>query len=395
MANKSNKTQETFYPETPEQWRKRLTHARANGESGASHNYSDQFTNLSGWTGALFTQLSYRVWDTFRVVGGIRYTHEKKSSDSRRYRLLGNGPDPVLPPTPTGNLVNAVIGSQDWNKVNWKAGFEFDAGPRSLIYGNASTGFKAGGFYYGPPGFTTYQPEKVVSYVLGSKNRFADNKIQLNVEAFYLDYTNQQISFVKLISGSSTLVTENAGKSHAYGLDLDSVFLVTSTTRLSLNAQWLRSKYDKFTYLSLGAPPAARTSCVVGVGTPPNASVDCTGLTTLRSPEFTVVGTIEQGIPLANGGRFVGEANVRYEDAYQTDVSYLPEGIANATTRVNLSFGYEAPKGAYSIKGYVDNVTDEVSVTATTQSNSYNVNQAFGARLLPPRTYGVRAQISF
>ena len=371
------------------------THARANGESGASHNYSDQFTNLSGWTGALFTQLSYRVWDTFRVVGGIRYTHEKKSSDSRRYRLLGNGPDPVLPPTPTGNLVNAVIGSQDWNKVNWKAGFEFDAGPRSLIYGNASTGFKAGGFYYGPPGFTTYQPEKVVSYVLGSKNRFADNKIQLNVEAFYLDYTNQQISFVKLISGSSTLVTENAGKSHAYGLDLDSVFLVTSTTRLSLNAQWLRSKYDKFTYLSLGAPPAARTSCVVGVGTPPNASVDCTGLTTLRSPEFTVVGTIEQGIPLANGGRFVGEANVRYEDAYQTDVSYLPEGIANATTRVNLSFGYEAPKGAYSIKGYVDNVTDEVSVTATTQSNSYNVNQAFGARLLPPRTYGVRAQISF
>ena len=371
------------------------THARANGESGASHNYSDQFTNLSGWTGALFTQLSYRVWDTFRVVGGIRYTHEKKSSDSRRYRLLGNGPDPVLPPTPTGNLVNAVIGSQDWNKVNWKAGFEFDAGPRSLIYGNASTGFKAGGFYYGPPGFTTYQPEKVVSYVLGSKNRFADNKIQLNLEAFYLDYTNQQISFVKLISGSSTLVTENAGKSHAYGLDLDSVFLVTSTTRLSLNAQWLRSKYDKFTYLSLGAPPAARTSCVVGVGTPPNASVDCTGLTTLRSPEFTVVGTIEQGIPLANGGRFVGEANVRYEDAYQTDVSYLPEGIANATTRVNLSFGYEAPKGAYSIKGYVDNVTDEVSVTATTQSNSYNVNQAFGARLLPPRTYGVRAQISF
>ena len=370
-------------------------HARANGESGASHNYSDQFTNLSGWTGALFTQLSYGISDTFRIVGGLRYTYEKKNSDSRRYRLLVNGPDPILPPGPVGNVVNAVIGSQEWNKVNWKAGFEFDAAPRSLIYANASTGFKAGGFYYGPPGFTTYQPERVTSYVLGSKNRFFDNKIQLNVEAFYLDYTNQQISFVKLISGSSTLVTENAGKSHAYGLDLDSVFLVTPTTRLSFNAQWLRSKYDSFTYLSLGAPPAARTSCVVGRGVPPNSSVDCAGQTTLRSPEWTLVGTIEQALPLANGGRFVGEANVRYEDAYQTDVSYLPEGIANATTRLNLSLGYEAPRGAFSIKGYVDNVTDAVSITATTQSNSYNVNQAFGVRLLPPRTYGVRAQVQF
>ncbi|CAN5450513.1 TonB-dependent receptor [soil metagenome] len=371
------------------------THARANSESGASHNYSDQFTSLSGWTGALFTQLSYGLTDTFRVVGGVRYTYEKKNSDSHRYRLLVNGPDPVIPPTPSGAVVNTVVGSQEWNKVNWKAGFEFDAAPKSLIYGNVSTGFKAGGFYYGPPGFTTYQPEEVTSYVFGSKNRFADNKIQLNVEAFYLDYRNQQISFVKLVSGSSTLVTENAGKSHAYGLDLDSVFLVTPNTRVSLNAQWLRSKYDSFTYLSLVAPPAARTTCIVGVGTPPNSSVNCAGQTTLRSPEWTLVGTIEQAIPLAGGGRIVGEANARYEDHYQTDVSYLPEGIANATTRVNISLGYEAPGDAFSIKGYVDNVTDAVSVTATTQSNSYNVIRAFGARLLPPRTYGVRAQVKF
>jgi len=371
-------------------------HARANGESATAHNYSDQWTNLSGWTGALFTQLSYGLTDTFRVVGGARYTYEKKNSNSIRYRILANGPDPVIPPTPTGPALNSVIGSRDWNKVNWKAGVEFDAAPRSLLYANVSTGFKAGGFYYGPPGFTTYEPEKVTSYVVGSKNRFFGNKLQLNVEAFYLDYTNQQVSFVKLVSGSATLVTENAAKSHAYGFDLDSQLLITPTTRLSFQAQYLHSKYGDFTYLTLAAPPAARTSCTVSAGSPPNSAVNCSHQTTLRSPTWTLVGNIEQGFPIGNlGARLVGEANVRYEGKYQTDVSYLPEGMTNATARVNLSFGYEAPGDAYSIKAYVDNVTDVDTITATTMSTSYAVNQAFGTRLLPPRTWGVRAQVKF
>ena len=370
-------------------------HARANGESATGHNYSDQMTNLSGWTGAVFSQLSYSVTNKLRVVGGLRYTYEKKNSDSNRYRILVNGPDPVIPAGPTGAVINSVIGSREWNRVTWKAGVEFDAAPRSLLYANVSTGFKAGGFYYGPPGFTTYEPEKVVSYVLGSKNRFANNRLQINLEAFYLNYTNQQVSFVKLISGSSTLVTENAAKSHAYGLDLDTEFLATPTTRISFQAQYLRSKYDNFTYLTLAAPPAARTSCVVSAGSPPNSAVNCSNQTTLRSPTWTLVGNLEQGVPLNNGGRLVGDANVRYESDYQTDVSYLPEGIANGKARVNLSFGYEAPRNAFSIKAYVDNLANVVQITATTMSTSYAVNQAFGARLLPPRTYGVRAQVKF
>jgi len=370
-------------------------HATAISESALGGNYSQSFTNLSGWTGALFSQLSFAVTRGFRLVGGARYTYEKKNSNSYRYRVLVRGPDPVIPDPPTSPPALTVIGSRDWNKVNWKAGFEFDAGPRSLVYANASTGFKAGGFYYGPPGFTTYEPENVVSYVVGSKNRFFDNRLQFNVEGFYLTYKNQQVSFVKLVNGFSTLVTENAAKSHAYGFDLDSQLLVTPTTRLGFQAQYLHSRYDDFTYLTLGAPSAARSTCIVGVGTPPNASVNCSGQPTLRSPTWTLVGSLQQAVPLGGGGRLVGTLNVRYEDRYQTDASYLPEAIANATTRLDLTFGYEAPDGAWSLKAYVDNVTDATSITATTQSTSYAANQAFGVRLLPPRTFGVRGQVRF
>lgn len=374
------------------------TRAHASSEGARNRNFADQWTNLTGWTGALFTELSYEVTDALRLVGGIRYTYEKKTSNSRRYTLSPLvGPDPVLPTVESGTPTIVVVGDRSWEKVNWKAGIEFDAGEQNLLYANVSTGFKAGGFYYGAPGGSIYEPELVTSYVIGSKNRFFDNRVQFNVEGFYLNYTNQQVSFIKLVGNPpfSTLVTENAGKSHAYGIDLDSQFVVTPTTRLNFQGQYLKSKYDEFTILTLAPPPAARTDCTVSPGTPPQSIVDCSGQTTMRSPKWTLVGGLEQSFPLSNGGQIVAGANARYESSYQSDVSYLPEGMANSSTRINLSLGYEDPRNTYSIRAYVDNLTNEVSITATTQINSYQSLPAFATRLLAPRTYGVRAQVNF
>ncbi len=167
--------------------------AIANGENATRRNFSDQHTNLDGWVAAAFSQLTYSFTDAFRATGGVRYTHEEKSSDSRRFTVNTVGPNSVIPDPPVGNPANVVVGTQSWDKVNWKGGIEFDVAPRSLLYANVSTGFKAGGFFYGPPGANTYQPERVLSYVLGSKNRFLDNRLQVNAEAFYLDYRDQQV----------------------------------------------------------------------------------------------------------------------------------------------------------------------------------------------------------
>ncbi|BAK66106.1 TonB-dependent receptor-like protein [Sphingobium sp. SYK-6] len=368
--------------------------ARANGENAPRRNYSDQHTNLWGWTGALFSQLTYGFTDAFRVTGGLRYTYEKKNSDSARYTLNNTvGPDPVIPDLPVGAPANIVRGSRDWNKVTWKAGVEFDAGPRNFLYASVGTGFKAGGFFYGPVGSQTYEPEKVTSYTVGSKNRFLDNKLQLNIEAFYSDYKDQQLSFVKLIGVSSTLVTENAGKSHAYGFELESEFLATPTTRLGTQIQYLKAKYDSFSYLTLAAPPAT-SACKVTAGVP-QATVNCDGQPPLRAPEWTINGSIEQSFPLANGGRFAAEARGRYETEFQNDVSYVPETQGKPTARIDLSLSYQAPDNRWSIQGYVNNVTDVVTIASATMSNAYPNNQAVGIVLYAPRTFGVRGQVRF
>lgn len=368
--------------------------ARANGENASRKNFSDQDTHLTGWTGALYSQITYGLTDTFRLTGGLRYTYEKKSSDSRRYTLANLlGPDPVIPPEPVGTPANVVQGSREWNEVNWKAGFELDAADDSLIYGNVSTGFKAGGFFYGPPGSQTFEPEKVTSYVLGTKNRFLDNRLQLNAEAFYLDYQNQQISFVKLIGVSSTLVTENAGKSQAYGMEVESQFLITPDTRIGVQAQYLKAEYDSFSYQTLAAPPPS-SLCTVTPGTP-QASVDCAGVTPLRSPEWTFIGSLEQTIPLANDGRIVLEGLARYESSFETDVNYIPETRTDGSLRIDLGVSYVSPDDRFTIKAYVDNVTDELSITSTTVHNAYPQTGNVAVNLLAPRTFGVRGSVRF
>ncbi len=370
-------------------------HAHANGENASRRNFSDQRTNLDGWTGALFTQLSYGLTDTFRVTGGLRYTYEEKSSDSRRYTLNNTvGPDPVIPDEPIGTLTNTVVASRNWHKVNWKAGVEYDIAPRSLLYANVSTGFKAGGFFYGPPDAQSYEPETVTAYALGSKNRFLDNRLQLNAEAFYLEYRDQQVSFVKLIGPSAVLVTENAGKSHAGGVELEADFLATPNTRFGAQVQHLEAKYDAFSYQTV-APPPATSTCRVSPAGGGQFTVDCAGNTPLRSPRWTLVGSVEQTIPLPNGGRLIGEARARYEAKFQGDVAYIPETLTYDTTRVDLGLSYVTPNDRFTVKAYVDNLTDEATISNVTPNTAYAVNGVVGINLQAPRMYGVRARYDF
>ena len=368
-------------------------HAHANGENPTRANFSDQRTNLSGWTGAAFSQLTYSLTDTFRLTGGARYTYEEKSSDSRRYTLNTVGPDPVIPVNPVGTPTNVVALSRNWDKVNWKGGIEYDLAPRSLLYANVSTGFKAGGFFYGPAGADSYDPEEVTSFVLGVKNRLLDNRLQLNAESFYLNYRNQQVSFVKLVGTSATLVTENAGKSHAYGFEVEGDYLATQNTRIGLQLQNLESKYDSFSYLTV-APPPATSSCHIAPSSG-QFRVDCSGNTPTRSPQWTVLGSLEQTLPLPNGGRLVGEAQARYESRFQSDVSYIPESESYATTRVNLGLSYITADDRFTVKAYVDNLTNETTISNATVSVAYSVNHVVGINVEPPRMYGVRATLNF
>lgn len=359
--------------------------ARSNTENASGRSYSDQFINTSGDTAAAFANLSLSLAPTLRLTGGARYTWERKRSNSTRFTLRNLvGPDPVIPAVPSGPPAFVVDEARSFDAVTWRAGVEWDAAPRSLVYANVGTGFKAGGFFFGPPGNNSYEPERVTSYVIGTKNRFLDNRLQLNVEAFYLDYRDQQLSYVKLIPPAVVLVTENIGQVTVKGVELESEFLVADDTRLGLQVQWLDATADDLVYNTIAPPPAATSRCRI-TGT----IVDCSGLPALRAPEWVIGASLQQTFHLGDGGRIVGRVFSRYESSRELDIAYIPETREGSSTRTDASITYEAPAG-WSVAAFVNNIEDDAVASNVTVNPAYALNQVVAVSLRPPRTFGVR-----
>jgi iron complex outermembrane recepter protein len=364
--------------------------ARSNTESAAARTYSDQLIDTSGETAAGFGQLTFAVFPALRLTGGLRYTWERKSSDSERYTVRNApGPDPVIPTPPVGLPAFVVDQSLDFDAVTWRAGVEFDAGPRSLIYANVGTGFKAGGFFLGPPGANSYAPERVTAYTIGTKNRFFDNRLQLNAEAFLLDYHDQQLGYVKLIPPAVVLVTENIGQVRTKGVELEAELLLARNTRIGLQAQWLDARVRELVYNTIAPPPPSSRCRITGT------VVDCSGQRALRSPEWVFAASLEHSFPLASGDRIVANLFSRYESARELDIAYIPETHASSSTRTDAVLTYRFQGDRLSIAAFVNNIEDKVVISNATPNPSYSANGVVAVTLRPPRTFGLRLTGSF
>jgi iron complex outermembrane receptor protein len=355
---------------------------------------------------AAFGQLTWSLTDELRITVGPRYTHERKTQAGRN-----GGPTPPVPPGFPGapvDFFNAVCAPYDVatdtcyapltgrltnEKVTWKAGIEFDAGPESLLYANVATGFKAGGFFGSLPP-NTFEPETLTAYTLGSKNRFLSNTLQLNAELFYWVYKDKQVTHLgPILPGGFNLITENAGKADIYGAELDMLWEPTHNARLAATVQYLHAEYEDFTYTQTTVTGPAQTACpVTPVPGQPAVVVDCTGRQVPLSPKWTANLSYLHSFWLGNHSRLDAQAGTRIESSYFVGEEYLPGQRQKGYSSSNASLTWTAPDERYFFGAFIDNIEDKA-----VKSSSF-AQPVVGLPLVvlrPPRTYGVRAGFYF
>lgn len=361
-----------------------------------------QTLGVSDFTYAVFGQATWAVTSRFRLVGGLRYTYERKKTDSQNaiYTYFVPQAYPLVPSSAFQVFGFSTIGSQSWDQTNWKAGFEFDLAPKSLLYANVSTGFKAGGFYFQPiPGAKdTYDPEKVTAYTAGLKNRFMDDRLQLNLEAFDLEYTGQQIATLLFAQLGPALIpyfpNQNAGKARIRGGEAEGQFLLTPNTLVTADVQYLDAKYESLVYES-GVPAPVCPSTFVPPPNGPVFSIDCSGKPELQSPKWALDLSAQQTFPLSNGGDIVFGVNTRHESSRWTNLTYAPFTLAPAYWRTNLTLTYDTPGRRYSITGFANNLENKAEPEAIGTGLSFPTIPLIPVTLKPPRTFGVRVSAHF
>jgi len=216
--------------------------------NGSGHNYFRSINpyNLNSY--AAFGEGYFDVNDELKLVGGLRWTQDRKHFTTIPSMLVSNGWD-FMSTGQTNQEWNAVTGRAT---INWSPKLNFT--DQTLVYGSFAHGYKAGGA--NPPGAVlltqlstdltnpvhplTFEPEYINAYELGSKNTLLDGALTLNTAAFYYDYKNYQISEIV----DRTAINHNYD-AHVKGAEVELVWEPLAGFRLNASGGYQDARVAK------------------------------------------------------------------------------------------------------------------------------------------------------
>jgi len=323
--------------------------------------------------------------------------------------------------------------------VDWRARTQYELTDKNMVYGLVALGHKAPSFndtvdvdplhpgthLVTPP----VGPEKSMMVEVGSKNVFtvADHQLVLNGSVYYVKYTDQVFSSqvgVAFLANDPTgqancvdnnpntpcptiTLNQNVGKSRNIGFQLDSAYnlghgFAVAGTLLYQNTRYLRGSI--VTDGRRGGPNGAPQIDLTGNELPrsppitlnlrlnqafavPGGMADWVVSGTYKSRQFL---TAFNGGPGENGARDVTGVDVNnVATAYGKEEMRLYDKV-DAYFHMDLGLGFTHDASKVRVEAYINNVTDEAHAT---QAGIDTGTQEFIFN--PPRTYGVRMQVSF
>ena len=293
-------------------------------------------TDNNNW--AVFAEGTLDLSDRLRVLGGIRFTDESKTTD-----LTSVGLD-----APIQNLSGPAAGDieQDFSEVTWRGSAIYELTDSISTYFTASRGFKSGGVFQRVTGAVdniedlTFDPEFVDLFELGVKGEFPEQGLRVSVAGFISDYTDIQLDGAP--PGSFATIQFNSGDANINGIEAE--FDWAPTDNILLNG-------------ALGLIDAEYTNLAEG-------SLVTEDDDLIRTPEVTwsLNGTYEFDLgkvgSLTPGFNWVYNSETAFE-ATNTDLT-----TEDGFHAFDLSLRYDNPDENLNLTFGIDNVTDQEYLVA-------------------------------
>ncbi len=348
----------------------------------------------------VFGSLTYQLTDQFSVTGGIRYNDDKRTYSVDRTR---DTQFPGFLQDPLGSVNRRVSD----NNITWDASATYAATDDVNLYARVARGYRAPsiqGRILFPAntaqtledGVTIGQSETITSWEAGVKSTFLDGRGRFNVNGFYYNLNNAQLTAVGGAVNSNRLI--NADKVRGYGfeadLELKPVPELLLTVGLSYNNTEIRDA--NLTTAACGAtrvdtfPNVSLCTLLDPIVTPAapfsSAIVNINGNSLPQSPKWIANWTARYGIPVGDGEVYA------YTDwAYRSKINFfLYESVEfqdKSMLEGGLRVGYKTDK--YDLAAFVRNITKDTSAVGGIDFNNLTgfVNE--------PRIWGVEAGFKF
>lgn len=321
-------------------------------------------------TYAAFADGEFRVNDAWSVVGGVRYTKDKRdwegcTSDSGAGDLSaffspiinvlrgarGLGP---LPPVPPGQCVTLdeqlnpglLHKSLHEDNVSWHGGVNWKPLARTLVYASLSKGYKAGAF--ATIGSTTevqnrpVTQEQLLAYEVGFKTSLLENAAQVNGALFYYDYKNKQQRGRIIDPTFGSLSTQvNVPKSRVKGGEVEAVWHPVRPLTLYASYLYLDTEIREFVGINFASQRE-----------------DFAGQSLNFSSKHSVNAGVSYERELAEGlTGFVG-ADLSYRSQTSAFFGNVPGQEIDGYTLLDLRAGLQAPDERWRLSVWGANVTN-------------------------------------
>ncbi len=325
---------------------------------------------------AAFGELSYQLTPKLKATAGLRwYTYDStETTTSSGLATVASGPGVVVESTAAND-----------SGYNPKVDLSYNWSDDGLAYVTAAKGFRPGAANEPLPlsgplqcltgpgnaidlGFPTipdrFKPDTVWSYELGEKLRAFDQRISVNADVYYEDWSNvqQQIS-----PACGFPFTANAGTAGVYGSELE------ITAKPFPN--WTVAQSGGYTH-------ATFTNSVVP---------DLKGTRLLDVPDFTASTSASYSTPVSLHEKLVARLMWSYVGQMQ-DITFARNNLPGYGL-LNGRLGLEGD--SWSATLFADNLTDRHAWLANTNALSANVAILNRVSTNQPRTIGLTLHYKF
>lgn len=313
--------------------------------------------------------------DLLKVIGGVRYSHEKKAFQFADYADAAPGTYHFVTPYST------TSGAPSFDSWTWRAGLQVTPDRDTMLYATASTGFASGGVNDtgGDPTVpASYAPQKVTAYEAGVKTRFLNGAIDTELAVFWNNFSNLQIN----VYTPQLSYFGSAGKARSKGAELTLRTHPLPGLHLDGTVAYLDAKYtyyisgNNFYGLSNGAD---------------TRSVDLSGKRIPQSPEWKSTLTATYDFDLGPAGTLSPQATWLHSSDYFTTDYNTSLDHQKAYDKFDASLRWSDAHKKYYVEAYGQNLSNEAVLYSAVVGRRERVQVSYGA----PRTYGVRVGATF
>ncbi len=320
-----------------------------------------------------FTNAEYQLTDTITLIGGLRYTSDRTSIDALTY-VGADDPTgrshivtPVIP-------ADALVDRRTDNTTSFRAGINWKPSSNQLVYASISRGFRSGGYSIPFGGvITTFDPERLTAYEIGSKSRLFDRKLDLNLSAFFYDYKDLQTN-VDDPTSPLVPITRNIGGSRTYGVEADVTFRPEPSFLVKLGGSYLDARFRN-------------TNAIVTTYVGP---VPLNGKRPVNNPKWSGQGMVQKSFDLGSGLELIGSTDARYVGKRFLEATGQIFDRAPAYWVQNARLTLASKEGGWEIAAWGKNIWNKEYLTYINNVSFFRL-EIYGE----PVSYGLSASVKF